>query len=549
MTASRRSKRSSKPIGDGDERGLRAIRFIEECCVHTIGRWAGMPFLLTPWQRDFIYEVFSNVDADGMRRTRRAFLAIARKQGKSELAAAVALYLLLADQEPSPQVYGAAFDRDQASIVFDVAAQMVQRSPLLRDWAKVIPSTKRIICTKGPSEGGFYRAIPADAAGSHGFNASGIVFDEFHTQKNRDLYDVLSTSTSAREQPLIFMITTAGFDKHNGPCYEVYEYAKGVIGGTIKDETFVGRVFEVPQGTNFQTIAEQDSEGNFVREADLWPLANPSLVSQSGGFVRPDEIRRAVGEAVHLPRARNHVLNLHFNVWTDTAEAWMDLAEWDACGGVGRIDGDLKGREFYGGLDLSHTQDFTAWCLLFPPETEGGAIEALWRFWIPEEALIARGDLKPTLDAWRDAGYITVCPGNVVDHNMVGEQIAKDCQQFRLLEIGFDNHHAYPLITGPLLERYRDQMVDVGNTYRFMNLPMKETERIVAERRLNHGGNPVLRWMLSHLVAETNQDDLVRPSRKRSSDKIDGPVSWLMALERYLANAAPAEVQFISFND
>src|SRR5574343_1471985 len=265
MAKRTRSTASSRRTSEGERRARLAIDFIEKCCVHTIGKWAGLPFILAPWQREFIAEVFGNVDAAGLRKTRRAFLAIARKQGKSELAAAVALYLLLADGEPSPQVYGAAFDRDQASIVFDVAAQMVQKSPLLRGMAKVIPSTKRIVCTAGPSVGGYYRAIPADAAGSHGFNASGIIFDEFHTQKNRDLYDVLSTSTSAREQPLIFMITTAGFDK-NGPCHEVYDYAKGVISGTIKDRTFVGRVFEAPQGPTFETVAEQDERGNFARE-------------------------------------------------------------------------------------------------------------------------------------------------------------------------------------------------------------------------------------------------------------------------------------------
>ncbi len=535
-----RSKLSAKQRSDGDRRGRAAIQFIEQCCPHTIGKWAGQPFVLTPWQREFIYEVFANVDEHGRRLTRRAFLQIARKQGKSELAAAVALFLLAADNEASPQIFGAAQDRDQASLIFDVAAQMVERSESLRNVCKVVLSTKRIIC---PENAGYYRAIPADAAGSHGFNASGIIFDEFHTQRNRDLYDVLSTSTSAREQPLIFMITTAGFDRNNGPCYEVYNYAKGVINGDIVDPSFVGRVFEVPPNTSFETLSEQDADGNFVREKDLWPLANPSLIGQPGGFVRPDEMRRAVNEAIHLPRARNHVLALHFDVWTDAAEAWLDSATWDANAGVGIFEHDLEGRSFYGALDLSHTQDFTAWNMLFPPEDEHGTFESVWRFWLPEDALIRRGDMAPTLREWEREGLITVCSGDVVDHRMVEEQVLRDCERFRMEEIAFDRFHAYPLVSS-LQERFPEQLADVGQTYRFLNKPAKELERLLAERRYHHGGNKVMRWMVSHCVVETNQDDMIRPSRRRSADKIDGVLAALMALERHMANADDGAFSF-----
>lgn len=531
MPSKTRSQRSYRLTPEGERRAERAIRFIEECCVHTIGKWAGLPFILTPWQRSFVREIFGRVDRRGMRITRRAFLAVARKQGKSELCAAIALYLLVADGEPSPQVYGAANDRDQASIIFDVAAAMVGRSPQLRKMAKVIPSTKRIICTSGPSAGGYYRAIPADAAGSHGFNASAIIFDEFHTQTKRDLYDVLSTSTSAREQPLILMITTAGFSK-TGPCHEVYEYAKGVIDGTIEDKSFVARVFECPQGTSFETLADLDAKGNFTREKDLWVLANPSLLGQPGGFVRPDEIRRAVKEAIHLPRARNHILNLHFNIWTDAAEAWLDLESWDATAGL--VDElKLKGRRFYGALDLSHVQDFTAWCLLFPPEDDSDdeCFRAIWRFWMPEEALLRRGDMKPTLEQWVKAGFVRLTPGNVVDHREVEAQVLRDCETFQLDELAFDRFHAYPIVSS-LNEALPEKLVDVGQSFRHLNSPAKELERLIAEKRIMHGGNPIMRWMVQKAVAETDRDDRIRPSRLKSGDKIDGIMALVMALER-----------------
>ncbi len=538
MPVKPRSKRSASALGD--ERGRAAIDFIEQCCVHTVGKWAGDAFVLTPWQREFVYEVFANVDPrTGLRRTRRAFLAVARKNGKSELAAAVALYLLLADNENSPQVYGAAVDRDQASLVFDVAAQMVHRSDALRNEAQVIPSTKRIVC---PTNGGFYRAIPADAAGSHGFNASGIIFDELHTQKSRDLWDVLSTSTGARDQPLIFAITTAGFDK-GGICHEVYQYAKQVISGTVTDPTFVARVYEVPEGTTFEDISEPGNRGTFKREKDLWVMANPSLKSQPGGFLKPDEIRRAVREATHMGSARNHVLNLHFNVWTDAAEAWLSLDSWIRCGTSPSPDAIAKrnaGRQAWGGLDLSSTNDFTALSWWFPDEDGDGA-EVLTRLWLPEGSLDSRPRMREDIRAWARAGYITVCPGTRMDYRAVAAQIAEDCHTFDVQTLGFDPWHAPHIIT--LLDEFdldKLEMVKVSQYASVMNAPARLFEKMVADGTLDHGGSPVLRWMAGNVVAEVNPYQAMRPSKGKSGDSIDGITSMLIALERAMAPREPA---------
>ena len=528
-----RSKRSASALGD--ERGRAAIDFIEQCCVHTIGKWANDPFILAPWQRDFIYEVFSNVARRTvLRRTRRAFLQIARKNGKSELAAAVALYLLLADGEQSPQVYGAAIDRDQASTVFDVAAQMVYRSEALRNEAQVVPSTKRIIC---PANGGFYRAIPADAAGSHGFNASGIIFDELHTQKTRDLWDVLSTSTGARDQPLIFAITTAGFDKR-GICYQVYEYAKGVINGTINDPTFVTRVYELPPKTTFEMVAESTPRGRFIHEKDLWPLANPSLIGQPGGFLKPDEIRRAVREATHQPSAQNHVLNLHFNIWTDAESAWLSLAEWDACAEVGKtaaqFEKEWAGRECFGGLDLSSTKDFTAWVLLFP--RDDGGYDVLPRFFIPKVGVDNRGMMSEDIKAWARAGFITLTDpaSQAIDFGAVAHQIEQDGRTFDILQIGYDaTWHAPHIIN--LLDGFDVEMAKVGQYPAVMNAPCRLLEKLVADRTLHHYGNPVLRWMIGNTVIERNVYQAIRPSKRKSPDKIDGVSALVTALERAIA--------------
>jgi len=253
-------RRSPSPLDAS--KGAAVAEWIESTCVHSIGKWAGLPFKLLPWQRDFVLAIFGNVDRAGRRRTRIAYLQIARKNGKTELIAALALYMLVADHEAQPQVYLAAFDREQASICYKVAGDMVERSPNLRTYAKVYRGTKRIVCTKGPSAGGFLAAIACDAAGSHGFNASCVVVDELHTQRNSELVDVLETSMSAREQPLMIGISTAGTDRES-ICYRWYSKARQVQSGLIRDRAFVGRIYELPEATSFEDIAATDRGGHF----------------------------------------------------------------------------------------------------------------------------------------------------------------------------------------------------------------------------------------------------------------------------------------------
>jgi phage terminase large subunit-like protein len=512
--------------------------------VHTIGRWSGLPFKLVPWQRDFVMEVFGNVDRAGRRQTRIAYLQIARKQGKSELAAAVALYMLIADGEASPQVYLAAFDREQAGIVYKVAADMVEKSAHLRKYARPMRSTKRIICTKGPSIGGVLVAIACDAAGSHGFNASCVVVDELHTQRNSDLIDVLETSMSAREQPLMFAISTAGHDR-NSICYRWYTKAKQVLNGTIRDKSFVGRLYELPEGTSFEDVAETDEKGRFVREKDLWPLANPSLVGQPHGFIRPDEIRRQVADAVHFPSAQNKVMCLHFNVWTQAESRWFSRAAWDSCAGVGHTFASYKGRRCYGGLDLSSTKDYSAAVWVFPPEDgdEDGGYDVLCRFWLPEAVLeTSRANDGAQIREWVAAGFIELTPGDVIDYAWIKRRIGEDCALFRVQQIGFDPWHATQLSV-ELAEEGVD-MVPVRQGFRTMSAPSKLLETLVANGKLHHGGNPVLRWMADNVVVETDPYEAIKPSKKKSTERIDGIAALVTALERASAEEAPSEFTF-----
>ena len=524
-----------------ESKGQAVVDWIEATCVHTIGKWAGLPFKLVPWQVDFVKSVFGNVDRTGRRRTRIAYLQIARKQGKSELCAAIALYMLIADGEAQPQVYGAAFDREQAAIVYKVAADMVDRSPNLNAYAKPYRGTKRIVCTKGPSKGGFYHCIPADAAGAHGFNASAIIVDELHTQRTSALIDVLETSMSAREQPLMLAISTAGHDR-NSICYRWYSKAKQVQSGVIRDKSFIGRIYELPEGTDFETVAEMDAKGRFVRERDLWPLANPSLVGQPRGFIRPDEIRRQVADAMNFPAAQNKVMNLHFNVWTQGESRWFSRSAWDACGGI-IIEDRLKGRKCWGGLDLAATSDFNALVYVFPWDDDGG-YDVLCRFWLPEAVLDIRSNMRDQLEAWRT--FIDFTPGDVTDYEAIKARILRDAEAFNVRSIAYDRFLAMPLVV-PLSAEGID-MVPIGQGTRSMNAPAKLLETLVANETVNHGGNPVLRWMADNTVIERDYEDRIKPSKKKSSEKIDGVVALCMALSEAIREQEDApEVAFYSF--
>src|SRR3954470_13830147 len=222
-----------------EEKAMKAVRFIETRCRHTKGHFAGRRFKLTDWQRDgIIRPLFGTVNEHGLRQYRTAFVSRARKNGKSAEGAAIALYLLCGDGEPGAEVYSAAADRDQASIVFNVAAEMVRRDPVLRKACTIIPSTKRILYKDRT-----YRALSAEAFSKHGFNCHGIIFDELHTQPNRELWDVLTTGTRGRSQPLTYAISTAGYDQ-NSICFEQYDYAKRLINGIIEDPSFFAYISE-----------------------------------------------------------------------------------------------------------------------------------------------------------------------------------------------------------------------------------------------------------------------------------------------------------------
>lgn len=486
-----------------------AVAFIESLC-HTKGTWAGKRFELMDWQEQIIRDLFGILKPNGYRQFNTAYIEIPKKNGKSELAAAVALLLTCGDGEQRAEVYGAAADRQQASIVFDVAADMVRICPALNKRVKILASQKRLIYEPTNS---FYQVLSAEAYSKHGFNIHGVVFDELHTQPNRKLFDVMTKgSGDARMQPLYFLITTAGTDTHS-ICYETHQKAKDILDGRKIDPTF------------YPVIYGADENDDWT-DPKVWEKANPSL----GITVGIDKVRAACESAKQNPSEENSFRQLRLNQWVKQAVRWMPMDKWDKCAFAVNEE-QLEGRVCYGGLDLSSTTDITAFVLVFPPCDEEDKYIILPYFWIPEDTLDLRvkRDHVP-YDVWERQGYLQTTEGNVIHYGYIEKFIEKLGERFNIREIAFDRWGAVQMVQN--LEGMGFTVVPFGQGFKDMSPPTKELIKLTLEQRIAHGGHPVLRWNMDNIFVRTDPAGNIKADKEKSTEKIDGAIATIMALDR-----------------
>jgi phage terminase large subunit-like protein len=486
-----------------------AVSFIN-CLKHTKGEWFGQSFELIDWQEQIIRDVFGIMKPNGYRQFNTAYIEIAKKQGKSELAAAVALLLTCGDYEHGGEVYGCASDRQQASIVFDVAVDMVEQCPALKARIKPVLSQKRLVYKP---LGSFYQVLSAEAYTKHGLNVHGVVFDELHAQPNRQLFDVMTHgSGDARKQPLYFLITTAGNDQHS-ICYEVHQKAKDILEGRKVDPTF----YPVIYGAN---------EDEDWTDPKVWAKANPSM----GITVDIEKIQIACESARQNPAEENLFRQLRLNQWVKQSVRWMPMEKWDKCSFA--VDPEsLKGRQCYGGLDLSSTTDITAFVLVFPPEYEDDKYIVLPYFWIPEDNLDlrVRRDHVP-YDVWEKQGFLQTTEGNVVHYGYIETFIEELSLKYNIREIAFDRWGAVQMVQN--LEGLGLTVVPFGQGFKDMSPPTKELMKLTLEEKIAHGGHPVLRWMMDNIFIRTDPAGNIKPDKEKSTEKIDGAVATIMALDR-----------------
>ncbi len=490
-----------------------AVNFCEQL-KHTTGKWHGEQFRLLDWQEQIVRDIFGIVRKyDECRQFRTAYIEVPKKNGKSELAAAIALYLMIGDNERGGQIYGCATDRAQASIVFDVAVHMLDQFPEIKKFCKYNVQQKRITFTLLDS---FYQVLSAEAYTKDGLNAHGIIFDELHAQPDRRLFDVVTSGSGlAREQPLTFIITTAGFDRHS-ICWEQHQKAESILRGTIVDPTFYPVIY---------SAADDDD----WTDPEVWKRVNPSY----GITIQPSGFRAEFENAKRNPTEENKFRRLNLNQWVRQETRWMPIDIWDQC----NFEIDLKalrGRECYGGLDLSTTQDMTAFVLCFPPEDpedENGKYTLLPFFWIPEAGFYRRiqHDHVP-YDVWEKQGLLEVTDGEVINYKFVQKKIEELAQVYEIHEVMFDRWGAHLLRQD--LEDAGVEMANFGQGYQSMSPASKEMMRLVLQKRIAHGGNAILRWNMDNIVVKEDEAGNIKPDKKKATERIDGAIAAIMALDR-----------------
>ena len=496
------------------EAASKAIGFIETFCTHTKGELAGKPLLLEDWQKKIIGDLFGWKQENGLRKYRTALIQLPRKNGKTTLAASIICYVLFSCKERGNELYAAAGDRGQANILFSIVSKMVLQNKELSSRAKVFRNS-----ITNESKGNFFQAISSDSKTKHGYSAGCVIMDELHVQTTRDLYDTLLTSTGARSEPLFISITTAGYNR-NSIAWEVYDYAKKIKDGIIQDESF------------YSSIYEADLEDDITDE-EVWKKANPNY----GISLRKEYMKRESQRAMDVPSYQNTFKRLMLNIWTDSQTAWIGAKEWELC--QGDIDlKELKNKECWAGLDLASTRDISALVLLFKEDEKFIVVPY---FFIPEDNAKKRSERdKVDYITWHNQNHLTFTNGDVADYNFIKEKIMELGKEFRIQSICYDRWNASQLVID--LTNEGVPMEPFGQGFQSMAAPSKQLESLILSKQILHNGNPVLKWMISNTVMEEDAAGNIKPSKKKSSEKIDGVVSLIMSLGSYMTEGDVSSV-------
>lgn len=490
---------------------------------HTQGKWAGRPLVPDPWQVAYIIAptfgwIHRNDDGDWVRVTRRLYVDVPRKNGKTTLAGGIATFLMAADGEAGAQVYAVASGKDQARYCFDPVKQIAEQSPALRPYVKALQH--RIV--HQPS-GSYFAVVGKLADVLHGANIHGAVVDELHIHRSPDLVEAVETGTGSRTQPLVLIITTADDGRQTTIYARRRHYVEQVARGALNDPSLYGVVW-----------AADESDDPFAE--DTWRAANPGYgVSPSRRYLQD-----AANEAHNSPADLAKFLRLHLGIRTKQEEKYLDLAAWDRNASIVH-EPALAGRVCYGGLDLASTNDLCALCFAFPDGT--GGHDLLWRMWAPEAAL-PRLEQRTAgeSEVWARRGLLQVTPGDVADYDYIRQQINADRERFAVKEIAYDPWNSSQLVTD--LQQDGVTMVKMRQGFASMSAPTKELQRLMLEGtseqpRLRHGGNPAARWQVDNFAVEMDPAGNVKPSKNRSADKIDAIVAAIMALDRAVHHVPP----------
>lgn len=498
----------------GTERGLYFNEKIAAASVkfysfltHNKGRWAGQPLTLEPWQQFVIASLFGWKRVDGTRRFRESYLEVARKNGKSTFSSGVGLQLLTADGEAGAEIYTAATKEKQARIVFGDAQNMARKSPALM---KMIKVQKNAIFN--PSTSSKMVPMSSEAQTEDGLNPHGIIIDEYHAHPNDALYSVLKSATGARSQPLLSIITTAGFNRH-WPCALLRTACVGILNGLHVDDSYFVCIF---------TLDEMDS----WHDESVWQKANPNL----GVSVPMVYLREQYRAASRLSSQQVNFKTKHLNLWTDSSAVWIPHDKWME-GADGTPVEELKGRPCWGGLDLAKSRDISSFVLIFPREDEG--FDVMCWFWIPEDKMKDRTQLDGVpYKQWADEGYLLTTSGNVTDYNFIKEEIRTACDTYQVQMIDYDSWNASQLVIDLTSEGMPMQPMRQG--FATLTEPTVALENLAEDGKIHHYGNPVLSWMCGNVELDRDAAGNIKISKKKSREKVDGMAALINALGGFM---------------
>lgn len=490
------------------QKALDVIEFIQ-MLKHT-GDFYGVPFVLLDWQHEALWDIYGTVNAEGYRQYRYAYLEIPKKNGKTELAAALSVYHLVCDG-PSGQIYCCAADREQASLVYRAAKEMIEQEPEFEGMLKIVDSKREI---HNVATGTFIKVLSAEAFTKHGINPTVVIFDELHAQPNRALWDVMTFGAgSARKEPLWWVITTAGDDPDRHSIgWEQHEYARKVIDGEIEDPSWRGWIFGAK---------EEDD----IFDEKTWFKANPSL----GHTIELDAVRREAIGAKNSESQEKLFRWLRLNQWISLkSTGWLPLTLWDSTAGDwGRES--LVGKRCYIGLDLSSTIDLTAAAFLFPPQDGINNWRVVFEGWIPEDNMKERIDRdKVPFDQWVRKGFIYATPGSMVDYSFVEARIKTLAKIYQVEYLCTDPWNSRML--QQRLEKSGIESLEVSQSIAGLSPGMKEMERLLRSGELTHEENPAARWCFGNVAVHIDGNENMKPMKNKSADRIDLIVAWINAM-------------------
>ncbi len=504
-------ERHVKDLQTGIDRGL----YFDEDAAKKALQWftflrhskgkkhVGKVFDLSPWQAFIVYSLFGWFRSDNTRRFRKAYVSVAKKNGKTTFAAGIAAYMMKADGEPRAEVYSAATRYAQARICFDELKSMVRSSPGMPDIFTIYQHS-----IFDELSGSFFQPLSSDSERQDGINPHFAIIDEYHAHPNNGLIDNIQSAMGARTQPLILMITTAGFEKA-APCYDEEQTCKKILEGILDQDDKFAMIFALDEGDNWE-------------DPTLWKKANPNMdISVDNVFLANEYT-----EAMNNSRKVVNFQTKNLNMWVDSSTGWIKHADWKDCDFGIDIE-TLKGQRCWGGLDLAAHEDFNTLVLIFDNE-ETGRTDMLMYAWLPEDKAKEKRD-RVDYRSWVRQGWIITTPGNVIDIDQQVADILGIIKMFDVQCIGFDPHRAYHGVVQALqsedvrLNEFRQRTIE-------FDAPTREVEKLVLSRKLNHGGNPVLSWMVSNVEIMQDTSGNIKPSKGRSREKIDGVISLVEAL-------------------